>query len=199
MTLMTIQRPDPPFSVVTLVDRDRLAPWETLFDWPRLGQDHLELSLDTLTQRNLWAARLDEAVIAADRAVLLLASGASCAAAAWWARLSPRPYVSRIAGAFLFAPAGDGTGDDADGTMLASPDTPLPFPSVIVDGDEAIAGERLRTLADGWGSRIVRRPDRARHPAGPPAWRHAQRLFLRLSAGVVARDVRLARIQMARR
>ena len=41
--------------------------------------------------RNLWAARLDEAVRLTERPVILVAHGIGCFAVTWWARLSPAP------------------------------------------------------------------------------------------------------------
>lgn len=176
-------------SIVTLGDRNVAAPaWETLFDWPRFGDAHVDLSADTTAQRNQWAAKLDAAVARADRAVLLVANGASCFATAWWARLTPRDYVSRVAGALLFVPADDR--DGAAAARFASPRIALPFPSLVVTPD---AGEneadRLSVLAAGWGSRLVESSRAQRRFPGAGAWRQAQRMIDSVAARVVDHDV----------
>jgi predicted alpha/beta hydrolase family esterase len=75
-----------------------------LLGLPARGETHLDYAAATDSQRNLWTARLDQTVLHAEKPVLLVAGGASCFAAAWWAWLSPGDYVSRIAGALLFDP-----------------------------------------------------------------------------------------------
>jgi hypothetical protein len=123
----------------------------------------------------------------------LVAQGASCFAAAWWARLSPSSYVSRVAGALFFNPFDD------DGAAIAdtlrkfnSPRSALPFPSILLDGGPAT--ERLRAVAGDWGSRLADARDLGQMrtaKAGP--WRHAQRMIERYTANVVKRDIRTAR------
>lgn len=170
------------FSLVTLGQGDDATDWAAMLGLSGAHRTHLDVSATTAGQRNIWAARLDETVMRADHAVVLLANGASCAAAAWWARLSPKPYVSRVAGAILHAPLGD---SDDDG-ILASPRMTLPFPSIVVDEGGAVDPEQLGLIASGWGSQVIER-----QPAAA-AWHHARRLFDRWSAGVVERDLRIA-------
>lgn len=176
-----------PFSIITMAERGaRTSAWRELFDWPELGHAHVELSSATQQARNASAARLDDAVLQADKPVLLLAEGAACFAAAWWARLSPTPYVERVAGALLFRPMIEG-GDTR--AAFASPKVRLPFPSLLVD--EAVA---LNTgLAGDWGSQLtnVRDIQRGRGRASP--WRQAQRMIERYTLSVVVRDVRTTR------
>ena len=173
-----------PFSIVTTGPRSRAPAWKALLDWPRFGDTHVDYAADTPAQRNLWAARLDEAVLRADKPVLLIASGESCVATAWWARLSPAGYVSRVAGALLFAPRGVREGD----VRFASPGTRLPFPSAIVERN---ATRRALALAEGWGSGLLEQSWDAGGEAGP--WQHAQAALMRLTARIVERDLRIAR------
>ncbi|RYD65997.1 MAG: hypothetical protein EOP58_06380 [Sphingomonadales bacterium] len=103
--MTSLALPSDLFSVVTTAAPGSRAPaWKVLLDWPRYGDTHIDYAADTPGQRNIWAVRLDEAVLRADKPVLLIASGESCLAAAWWARLSPADYVAKVAGALLFAP-----------------------------------------------------------------------------------------------
>lgn len=180
-------------SVVTLSDRGASPPsWETMFAWPRAGDADIPYDGETMADRNRWATRLDQAVLAADRAVLLVASGTSCFATAWWARLSPASYVSKVAGALLFTPYD--TDPDARPRMLekfASPHIALPFPSAILDA-HAIPDDRVRTLAESWGSRFVDSAEGQRGSARGTCWHQAEALIMRLSARVVERDMRIA-------
>ncbi|MDF7775495.1 alpha/beta hydrolase [Sphingomonas sp. AOB5] len=173
------------FSVVTTAGRDaRAATWKSLLNWPRFGDDHVDYDAETPAQRNLWAVRMDEAVKRAEKPVLLVASGESCNATAWWARLSPTPYVSRVAGALLFAPQGR----QDEGDKFAAPRIVLPFPSVIIRADAGALDERVLALAEGWGSRFVEEG----WDGEASAWQQAQNLILRLTARVVERDMRIA-------
>ena len=173
-----------PFSIVTTSDRATRAPaWKSLLNWPRFGDAHVDYTADTAKQRNLWAARLDEAVRRADKPVLLIASGESCVAAAWWARLSPADYVSKVAGALLFAPRGP-HGED----LFASPRAPLPFPSAVL---ERHTTRRALAFAESWGSGLLEDGWQAEDEGS--AWQQAQTALIRLTARVVERDMRIAR------
>ncbi|MES2989309.1 MAG: alpha/beta hydrolase [Pseudomonadota bacterium] len=170
-----------PFSIVTTGAGARTPVWKALLNWPRFGDTHVDFAADTPNQRNIWATRMDEAVRRADKPVLLIASGESCAAAAWWARLSPADYVSKVAGALLFAPRGP------EGDMFASPRTPLPFPSAVVERNTT---RRALALAESWGSGLL---EDGWHAEGDSAWQQAQAAVMRLTARVVERDMRVAR------
>lgn len=175
------------FSVITVFDADRPAPaWETMFGWPAAGLNAVPLAVRSVADRKLWAARLDQAVRSADRAVLLVADGLGCTASAWWARLSPAQDVDRVAGALMFAPA-DAAGAERRAGLFASPAIALPFPSLVIRPDHA--PETLRLATDAWGSRVVTGARQRQPRAGAAAWRHAERLFLRLTSHVVAHDV----------
>ena len=194
MTAMTLPSGDL-FSVITTADRRTRSPsWKAMLNWPRFGDSHIDYSADTPAQRNIWAARLDEAVLHAERPVLLVASGASCFATAWWARLSPANYVSRVAGALLFTPlARTGARDPELAEKFASPRIALPFPSAIVS-EEAGSGkwsEQVEALAESWGSRFLE-SGWEREAIEGSAWNQAQGLILRMTARVVERRMRVA-------
>lgn len=176
------------FSVVTMPGGRGRPAWAELFGWPDEGDAHLASN----TARNVWAARLDEAVTRADKAVLLVAEGASCFAAAWWARLTPAHYVEKVAGALMFLP-GDSAELPGRQREWQSPRLQLPFPSIVVtDGDPA--SEPIRALGLDWGSdRIAGRGELQATEAAP--WRHALRAVDRFTARMVARDIVMARHQ----
>ncbi|GGB19209.1 hypothetical protein GCM10011380_06000 [Sphingomonas metalli] len=129
----------------------------------------------TQTQRNLLAAQIDAATLQADRAVMLVAQGIGCLAAAWWARLSPNFYVRRVAGAVMIAPGGAG---------FASPEGRLPFPSVVVGTDDL-----TQRLGDEWGSRFIDGPLLVGRQG--PSRRFAS-LIDRFTSAIVERDVAAA-------
>ena len=133
------------------------------------------LPLGRESDRTMLGARIDRFVSEADRQVILLAHGAGCRAAAWWARLSPSHYVQRVAGAILVDPmVEDG------GARFASPATLLPFRSMTLD-----SSGRIETLAREWGSEVMSGDSAARGGG-------LLRLIDRLSGAVVAHDVRTA-------
>ncbi len=141
----------------------------------------IAISGDTAAHRTLSAARIDAAVMQADRAVLLIAEGAQCDAAAWWARLSPTSYVSRVAGALMLAPQvlAQATGG------FASPRSPLPFPSIVVGADDA-----CQRLAGEWGSRLIDGP--LAIGQGTPSGRF-QAIIARFTSAIVESDVQSAK------
>lgn len=172
------------FSVITISESQTPA-WSERFGWPAFGDSHL--ALDPGANRSILATQIDNAVLRADRAVLLVAEGLGCFAASWWARLSPSHYVERVAGALLFDPETAEESIDKR-NLFASPRTALPFPSMVVadrlpGSDPADFGP----LAESWGSRLV--AGNRHRAAEASAWRSAQRLVERLTATVVARDI----------
>lgn len=199
MSSLVLSRSEP-LSVVTLSRPGVIPAWREWLDWPVAGHAHVDVVDDDVARRNAVAVRIDAAVTAAAGPVLLVAQGPACHAAAWWARLSPSDYVARVAGALLFRPGGEGAGL-AD--RYAAPAVRLPFQTLVVD-DDPEGGDSRRLAAD-WGGRTVApaRLGRSR-PAGAfdadaavadpgQLWRQAGRAFARYTAGVVRRDLRLAR------
>ena len=169
------------FAVVTVSDGAAPAPsWETLFGWPAAGHHAVPLTVRSAADRKRWAAQLDAAIRAADRQVLLVAEGLGCAASAWWARLTPRHDVARVAGALLFAPRTDAPG------LFAAPRDTLPFPSLVIRPDGDVADVERATRE--WGSGIM---DARASRAAPAtvAWRHAQRLFLRVTRSIAEHEI----------
>ncbi|AQR75336.1 alpha/beta hydrolase [Sphingomonas sp. LM7] len=171
------------------------APWRDLFAGP--AQAHIPYRAGTIAERNLLGVRLDEAVTRAEGAVLLVAEGASCFATAWWARLSPAPYVSRVAGALFFDPIEE-EGESVESLLdtFASPRTRLPFPSIVLGREDkrSLLASRVRALADGWGSGVIAG---SRSDASAPL-RRTRSVIERFTAGVVAREVRTGRALIGR-
>lgn len=161
-----------------------------LFGTPLRSDAHVDYSEDTPRQRSLWAAKLDSAILHAERPVLLVANGAGCFAATWWARLSPRDYIARVAGAVLIDPI-EGEGD-AD--HFASPKIRLPFPSLLLSDAAPDAGvaARVEALATGWGSAVGGLPQLPHARRSGSHWQGARELVLRMTAGIVERRAQAA-------
>ena len=176
------------FSVVTIFDAASPAPpaWAPILGQRGGAAQAVPLNVMSRADRKVWAARLDDAVRSADRAVLLVAEGLGCAASAWWARLTPSQDVARVAGALLFAPEPDG--ERARGALFASPATSLPFPSLVIRS--SVESQELDATVHRWGSRAVIGERASVRPTGGTPWGHAQRLFLRLTSHVVEHEVR---------
>ncbi|WP_333572797.1 alpha/beta hydrolase [Sphingomonas sp.] len=187
MTLVTT--PLDRFSVISTGNGPARA-LSALFGAPLRADAHLAYSEETPRQRNLWAAKLDSAILHAERPVLLVANGASCFAATWWARLSPRDYIARVAGALLIDPmAGEG-----DAAHFASPGIRLPFPSLLLSGEtpNAAVAERVQALATGWGSAVGGLPQLPHARRSGSHWQGARELVLRMTAGIVERRAQAA-------
>lgn len=183
MTSLAMWRDD--LSVITLSDpQDDSPAWRKL-GWPPEGVRHLTGGSATRSDRARLAARLDAAVTGSDRSVLLIASGLSCFAVSWWARLSPANYAERVAGALLFAPA-DARRDLR--ARFAAPQIAMPFTSLVIDGAPHDKDEDLQRIAADWGSSLLRTRDRGA-PLPGSSWRQAQRLFRRFTAAVIEHDV----------
>jgi predicted alpha/beta hydrolase family esterase len=186
MTSMALWRED--LSVITLSDpQEPLPAWRKL-GWPEEGGLHLTGRFATRADRARWAATLDRAVTDSDRSVLLIASGLSCFAVSWWAKLSPANYASRVAGALLFAP-GDAREDQR--ARFAAPRIAMPFSSLVIDQALHEKDAELQRIAADWGSGLVRTRERAAHSGG--SWQQAQRLFRRFTTAVVEHDLQRAR------
>jgi len=171
------------FDLITIGNIDRLSPLRDVALSRHRPIAHLDEDGDSQSARNILAARLDRVVADAERRVMLVAEGTGCFAAAWWARLTPSSYVSRVAGALFYAPLTDRLAANTAQRHFASPHTPLPFPSLLLDDREALSDGDVDALAIGWGSRPYALIDDA---AGP--WTRARRMVTRFAARVVELD-----------
>jgi uncharacterized protein len=149
MPLHILPRGEMP-DILTLSDSGDSPP-PGAFGWARsAAYAHIELAPHGHA-RNLWAAKLDEAVRLAERPVVIVAFGVSCFALAWWARLTPASYLEHVAGALMIAPLGASV--IARGAEnFAAPDTRFSFPSLVIEAD---TDARAEGLAASWGSRLL--------------------------------------------
>jgi predicted alpha/beta hydrolase family esterase len=125
--------------------------WERRFpEWRRLQQDNWShpRCVD-------WVARLDEAVAASRRPVVLVAHSLGCVTVARWAARAG----GRVAAALLVAPA-DVERPNVAGALRGFAPLPrsvLPFPTLVVgsDNDPACSAWRAAALADSWGAEFL--------------------------------------------
>ncbi|AMM24687.1 RBBP9/YdeN family alpha/beta hydrolase [Variovorax sp. PAMC 28711] len=126
--------------------------WEALHGDRRVEQHDWMRPL-----RGDWSAQLEEAVLAANGPVVLVAHSLGCILVAAWAAHSRNTH--RVQFALLVAP-GDLERDDLRQMIPGWAPivrTPLPFPSCLVaaDNDVYCAADRSRQLAADWGARLV--------------------------------------------
>lgn len=126
--------------------------WEQAHGYQRVQQHNWQQPL-----RGDWTVQLNEAVLAAPTAVVLVAHSLGCILTAWWAAHSPNAH--RVQGALLVAPGDVERPDLAAQIHGWAPIArqPLPFPSVLVGSrnDPYCSYERAEGLGEAWGARFV--------------------------------------------
>jgi predicted alpha/beta hydrolase family esterase len=160
--------------------------WQTLWEQERDDCERLELGMWDNPRRNVWIARIDQAVRAADAPIILAAHSLGCVAVAWWATLAGQPWGTPIAGALLVAPP-DVNRADARDTLRGFGPAPcglLPFPSIVVasENDPYITLQRAFDLAQDWGSHFLNIGEAGHINAnsGLGRWSEGQALLSRL-------------------
>jgi predicted alpha/beta hydrolase family esterase len=181
------QMPD----ILTLSDSGDSPP-PGAFGWARsAAYAHIELAPHGHA-RNLWAAKLDEAVRLAERPVVIVAFGVSCFALAWWARLTPASYLEQVAGALMIAPLGASVIAARGAENFAGPDTRFSFPSLVIE--EADTDARAEGLAASWGSRLLdlRNLGQPLHSIGARVKAEGEQLLERIAGALPAIGQRMA-------
>ncbi len=118
------------------------------------GLPEIELDLAKF-HSGRWALQLDRSFARRERPAVILARGVACLAVAWWAQLSPRSYMTRIAGAVLVSPLSMNFGQESIAAQARlGPATRLPFASVVVNAGYPFV-EPVLALADSWGSCFI--------------------------------------------
>lgn len=123
--------------------------WEALHGFERVQQHDWDHPL-----RGDWMAQLEEAVLASDRPIALVAHSLGCQLVAAWAGHSR--HTARVRGALLVAPPDTARADMPP--QLASwrqvPRQPLPFTAQVVysEDDPFCAPERALAMAADWGA-----------------------------------------------
>ena len=171
-------------SVLMLPGYDSSGPghWQTL--WEQAHPEYRRVPQRSWTEpaRDEWVAALDEAIVAAQQAVVLVGHSLGALTIVHHARGHERA----VRGALLVAPPN--VDDPAFPPMVKGfrpiPRNALPFPSIVVasDDDWYMDPDTARGLARAWGSRFVLL-EKAGHintDAGFGPWPEGERLLAEL-------------------
>ena len=133
--------------------------WQSIWERQRDDCERVDLGMWDRPHRNTWVNRLNLAIRAADRPVVLVAHSLGCLAVAWWAQLERPAADSRVIGALLVAPPDVDFAplDERLAAFAPTPSQPLPFPSILVGShnDPYLGYRGARRLARAWGSRFA--------------------------------------------
>ena len=130
--------------------------WQTLWEQRRDDCQRVDLGLWDMPHRNTWVNKLNHAILAADRPVILAAHSLGCLTVAWWAQLERSGIASKVRGALLVAPPEvDQRLDDPRVASFAPiPREPLPFPAILIGShnDHYMGYRAVVKLARQWGA-----------------------------------------------
>lgn len=107
-----------------------------------------------------WTARLDQAVRAAPRPVVLVAHSVGVATVIRWTAAQPELAKAKVAAAFLAAPTNVDDPDpsfDVVRNFSPMPLGPLPYPALVVASrdDPRVKPDQARAFADAWGAELA--------------------------------------------
>ena len=172
--------------VLILPGYDNSGPehWQSL--WEKTHPDYRRVQQRSWTAPvcDDWVAALDEALLAASAAPVLVAHSLGCHAIAHHVARHARS----VHGALLVAPPNV---DDPDFPPIIKgfrpiPRAPLPFPSIVVSSNDDwyMAPDDARELARAWGSRFVllERGGHINADAGFGPWPEGERFLAELIA-----------------
>jgi uncharacterized protein len=182
------------------------AHWQTLWEQARGDCVRADLGSWSAPRRNAWVTRLDQAIRTSEAPVILAAHSLGCLAVAWWAALAGQPWGWPVAGALLVAPPDVERGDACEElrNFAPSPNTILPFPSIVVasEDDPYASIQRSFDMARDWGSHLVNAGAMGHINAASGAgwWSEGQELLERLigtAQGPVAHGGGMGDVQAA--
>lgn len=133
--------------------------WQTLWEerWPICQR--VDLGLWDRPHRNTWVNKLNLAIRALDRPVVLAAHSLGCLAVAWWAQLEAEAARTAVRGALLVAPPRVDRDplDPRIAGFAPTPAQPLPFPAILAASrdDPYMDFAAARRLAGRWGCRFA--------------------------------------------
>jgi hypothetical protein len=173
-------------NVLMLPGYDNSGPDHWQSHWERAHPEYRRVQQQSWTKPvcDDWVAALDAAIVADQRAVVLVAHSLGCLTVAHHALRHSRP----IRGALLVAPpnADDPTFSPLIKGFRPIPRAPLPFPSILVgsDDDWYMGPDDARELARSWGSRfvLIERGGHINADAGFGPWPEGERLLAELTA-----------------
>jgi uncharacterized protein len=133
-----------------------LGHWQSLWQ-AQHGYTRVEQHDWMRPLRGDWLSRLEDAVLASDEPVVLVAHSLGCILAAAWASHSHNTH--RVKAALLVAP-GDVAREEVRAQLYSWSPIPLqklPFPSVLLGShdDPYCSLERAQVFAQAWGSQFI--------------------------------------------
>jgi predicted alpha/beta hydrolase family esterase len=148
--------------ILLLPDLDSDSPtyWQRQWVASRNDTSIVDVGGSYRPDRNNWTTRIDHATRCAGAPIVLVGHGAGALAIAWWAALCAQENESAVVGALLVGPSnpGDAGYGDRLASFAPSPQSILPFPSLVVasENDPALSVDRAFSIARQWGSGFAR-------------------------------------------
>ena len=150
---------EPRILIVPGHDADDAQHWQRAWAATRPHCERLDLGLWDNPHRNPWVNKLNAAIHASNRPVILAAHSLGCHAVGWWNALERPGADSKVLGALLVAPPQvEGPAIDARIAGFAPVVRQrLPFTSILAasQNDPYIPFGQAKKLARIWGSRLV--------------------------------------------
>ncbi len=171
--------------------------WQTLWEREHGDCERVDLGMWDQPHRNTWVNKLNAAIHASSRPVILVAHSLGCHAVAWWNALERPAADSKVLGALLVAPP-QVEGPEIDARIAGFAPVVrqrLPFTSILAasQNDRYITFGQAKRLARIWGSRLVDVGPLGHINAdsGIGDWPYGRYLLERLAAAVAPRRVPL--------
>lgn len=145
--------------IVPGLDNSGPDHWQSRWEREIPGSRRVELGMWDNPHRNTWVNKLNHAILAADRPVILVAHSLGCHAVAWWTAYERPAQGHPVAAALLVAPPDvEGVGVDERIRRFAPlVGSRLPFRTTLVasSNDPYATFGQARRMARKWGSRLV--------------------------------------------
>lgn len=150
------------FDFLALPGRGNSGPDHWISHWCRVFPNSsrvLQADWDKPDPRD-WIGRVDAAIAAAPRRVVILAHSLSVATTVKWAAAATKAQTDKVAGAFLVAPTNVEDPDpsfDLVRPFAPMPLQPLPFPALVVASrnDPRVTLDKATTFAAAWGADLA--------------------------------------------
>lgn len=149
----------PRLLLVPGLDNSGPTHWQSIWERERNDCRRVDLGLWHRPHRNVWVNKLNAAIAASDRPVVLVAHSLGCHAVAWWNALERPGPDGKVIGALLVAPP---TVENTPRDSRLSAFAPLvrdklAFPSILAASRDDPFAEygQARKMARLWGSRLV--------------------------------------------
>lgn len=150
---------DPLVLIIPGLNNSGPRHWQTLWEREHANCARVELGMWDNPHRNTWVNKLNAAIHASSRPVILVAHSLGCHAVSWWNALERPASDGKVLGALLVAPPHvDGPHiDPRIGGFAPVVRQRLPFTSILAasQNDRYIEFGQAKKLARIWGSRFV--------------------------------------------